>query len=699
MHFENLIAVGDQPVLIDLETILCHSPIETVYGEAADDLLRTVFFESPIRTGLLPRWQTGEGKPVDVSGLGAVNGQKSRIPVPQWKDVNSDLMELAYETVEGSSGPNAAMLGGQALSPNDFLAEIANGFSATLRLLIAERDRMLAPGGPLHALAELKVRFIYRATAQYLMIAKGSRTPHLLRDGADRSIHLDPIAAPLLFSEERPLGWPLVELERLSLEIEDCPYFTAGVASAGIDDPRGGTIDGILEAACFGQMEARLRRLSETDLENQLGLVLASFDSRTEISAHAGAIGSGAPAIEDVEPLTSGELIEEAVRVADSVLDRSIQAGRAPHWVTLRYLEAIGKNQLDPIGADLFEGRAGIALLFASLHRATGLPRFGDAARAIADALRGELALMNPDLQHDLLVHGFTGIVSLAYVFPHLAELLDDPRLVADGARAARFIHAESIAADRHYDVLSGAAGSLLALLRLARAGDGEAFARAVECGDHLLAQRTETENGLRCWRTFEERPITGFAHGNAGIAFALLRLFAACGETRFRDAALEAIAFENTTFVNSEGNWPDLRWEQPSFAAGWCHGGPGMALSRMEALPHDASLARDIECAAALAQKHVHEGTDHLCCGNFGRILLLHDIGRRTDKPELVRAAGSLAAQRVLQARRNGGYRFMREYSGHVSFPGLFQGTSGVSYALLRLALPDLFLDILRFE
>ena len=49
--------------------------------------------------------------------------------------------------------------------------------------------------------------------------------------------------------------------------------------------------------------------------------------------------------------------------------------------------------------------------------------------------------------------------------------------MVEDGARAARFAHSESIAADRHYDVLSGAAGSLLALLRLARAGNGEAFA------------------------------------------------------------------------------------------------------------------------------------------------------------------------------------------------------------------------------
>jgi type 2 lantibiotic biosynthesis protein LanM len=696
MHFENLIAVGDQPVLIDMETILCHSPLETVYGVAADDLLRTVFFESPIRTGLLPRWQTGEGLPVDVSALGAVHAQKSRVPIPQWKDVNTDLMELAYETIEGFSGPNAPKLDGVALSPNEHLDAIVGGFTEGYRFLVREREQLLA--GPLAGLASLQVRFIFRATSTYLMMLKGSRQPHLLRDGVERSIHLDPIAAPLLFAEERPLAWPLVELERLSMEIEDCPYFTAGTSSSAIHDPRGGAIPGILEAPCFEQMSARMQRLGDVDLENQLALVRASFDSRTQISAHSSNAANDAAA-ENAPPLTREELLDEAVRVADSVLARSIPGpNRAPNWVTLRYLLGIDRNQLDPIGADLFDGRAGIALLFAALQRATGETRFGEAARAIADGLRGELTMMNPELQHDLLVHGATGIASLAYVFPHLAELLDEPRYVRDASRAAQFVHDAAIAGDHRFDVLSGAAGSLLALLRLARAGDASALERAVACGDHLLAHR-HVHEGLRCWRTFEERPISGFAHGNAGIAFALLRLHAAAGHERFRDAALEAIAFENTTYSPDDGNWRDLRWEQPSFAAGWCHGGPGIALSRLEAIPHDATLARDAACGASLAREHVREGTDHLCCGNFGRVLLLHDIGRRTGRPELVREAESLAAGRVARARQRGGYRFMREYAGYVSFPGLFQGTSGVSWALLRLAEGDRVPDVLRYQ
>ncbi|MFT3776422.1 MAG: type 2 lanthipeptide synthetase LanM family protein [Minicystis sp.] len=700
LHYENLLAVGDQPVVIDLETILCHSPIETVYGAATDDLLKTIFFESPIRTGLLPRWQTGQGIPVDVSGLGAVTVQLSQVPIAQWKDVNTDLMDLAYETVSGKQGPNCPVLDGEGLSPNDYLEEIAAGFTEAYRLLMGERERMLAPGGPLAGLGALRVRFIYRGTASYLMTLKRSRTPHLLRDGVDRSIYLETMVSPMLFAGSRPRGWPLLELERRALDIEDCPYFVAAAGAAEIDDPRGGTIGGILEAACFDQMVARLERLDERDLENQLALVRASFDARDMVSAHAGSgDAQRSPArAEEAAPLGARELVDEAARIGESILERSISVGRAPHWITLRRLVAIEKSQLDPIGADLFEGRSGIALLFAALHRATARPRFGEVARALAKALSVELHAMTPEQPHDTLIHGLTGVVSLAYVFPHLAALLDDPALLVAADRASRFITRDALAADRRYDILSGAAGSLVALLRLARAlPDGDAIERAVACGDHLLAQRSEGIGGLRGWKTFEDRAISGFAHGSAGIAYALLRLHAACGEERFRAAAFEAIALENTTFSAEVGNWPDLRWPQPSFAAGWCHGGPGIALARMEALAHGGSpsLARDINAAATLARDFVRDGTDHLCCGNFGRVLLLREIGRRTDRPDRVRAAEALAAGLVDRVRRGGSYRFVREYAGHVSFPGLFQGTAGVAYALLVLsgdsAVPDI--------
>jgi type 2 lantibiotic biosynthesis protein LanM len=705
LHFENLIAAGDQPVLVDLETILCHSPVETISGSATDDILRTVFFESPLRTGLLPRWQTGQGTAVDVSGLGAVEMQRSRVPVPQWKNINSDLMTLDYQVVEGAGVTNVAILDGKTLSPNDYLDRITRGFQAMYRSLVANREGLLGSGGPLGPMSGLKVRFIFRATALYLMTMKGSRRPHLLRNGADRSIHLEPIAAPLVASAKKPAGWPLVAWERLAMEIEDCPYFVAPVTSTLIEGPPGG-IDGLLEAPCYRQMVERLRRLDEEDLDNQLALVRASFDSRIAIAMHGGprAASESGPELSDATTLTPSGFLEEAVRIGEMILSKSVTAkGRAPHWVTLRHLPGPDKNQLDPISPDLFEGRAGIALVMALLGRISGTAKFTEAAQLLVRAMAAEIEALDPRyMPEDTLVHGLTGVASLVYAFACLAESLGMPECLDVARRAARFLTEEAIAADTRFDILSGAAGSILSLIRL---GDDEALAIAGNCATHLMAKRSESDSGFRCWKTFEGRPISGQAHGNSGIALALLRLGRILGAGEYREAALEAISFENSTFSEKHGNWPDLRWGTVSYATGWCHGAPGMALSRLEWLGDAAQddfaarLRRDIEHSTRAARQSVGPGPYHICCGNFGRTLLLAELAETTGSQELAAAASQFASALVMRARQQGNYRFMRQYNGYVTFPGLFQGSSGICLALLRLGFRDLTPDVISLR
>jgi hypothetical protein len=89
--------------------------------------------------------------------------------------------------------------------------------------------------------------------------------------------------------------------------------------------------------------------------------------------------------------------------------------------------------------------------------------------------------------------------------------------------------------------------------------GGGDALSRAVACGEHLLRKRTESPEGPRAWKTDGDRLLTGFSHGAAGIAYALLRLFEATRDRRFKQTAEEAIQYERAMFVPERGNWPDL--------------------------------------------------------------------------------------------------------------------------------------------
>jgi lantibiotic modifying enzyme len=270
---------------------------------------------------------------------------------------------------------------------------------------------------------------------------------------------------------------------------------------------------------------------------------------------------------------------------------------------------------------------------------------------------------------------------------------LGDPGLIEDAELAVGLLTDDRIAQDTRFDVLSGGAGSLLSMLPLVACGSAGARGRAIACGDHLLACRIESSFGERCWATFEDRPISGMAHGNSGIALALLRLGDATGDGRYRDAGLEAIAFENRTYSREADNWPDLRWRDTSYAAGWCHGAPGMAFARLEALGisgGDAgalALRRDVDAGARAAGRAKGGGADHLCCGNMGRALVQHEIGLATHNDAITEQAWGTAADIIRRAA--GKYRFAHHYSGYLSFPGLFQGSAGVAYALLRMARP----------
>ena len=108
-----------------------------------------------------------------------------------------------------------------------------------------------------------------------------------------------------------------------------------------------------------------------------------------------------------------------------------------------------------------------------------------------------------------------------------------------------------------------------------------------------------------------DRRPLAGFAHGAAGIAWALLELAAVTGEERFRVAARQAIDYERSLYSPEAENWPDLRQLEISgadtepdsdrFMTAWCHGAVGIGLARLRALQHLNDPKLDDEVRIAL--------------------------------------------------------------------------------------------------
>src|SRR5262249_25170878 len=131
------------------------------------------------------------------------------------------------------------------------------------------------------------------------------------------------------------------------------------------------------------------------------------------------------------------------------------------------------------------------------------------------------------------------------------------------------------------------------------------------------------------------KRRLTGLLHGAAGAAFALLELFAATGEDRYRLVAEQAFAYERFWFDAGAHNWPDFRKtplkgrdsRPPVYGMSWCHGAPGIAWSRLRAyaLLKDASYREEATTALATTQSTLerlidsYEGNFSLCHGLAG--------------------------------------------------------------------------------
>jgi lantibiotic biosynthesis protein len=187
---------------------------------------------------------------------------------------------------------------------------------------------------------------------------------------------------------------------------------------------------------------------------------------------------------------------------------------------------------------------------------------------------------------------------------------------------------------------------------------------------------------------------LCGYSHGAAGVGHALLELYAAKSDDRYRAAAESAFAYEQTWFDHA-GTWPDLRgvarvtgYQAPAPPAGsWCHGAPGIALSRLRAQrilaePREdaataTALTKDIACG--LLQREPDDFS--LCHGAAGIAdVLLYAAPDDADARDL----GLLGIE--IQAARG----FPTGIPASPT-PGLFLGLAGIGLLYLRLADPTL--------
>nr|ADY61289.1 Lanthionine synthetase C family protein [Rubinisphaera brasiliensis DSM 5305] len=714
LHHENIIAVGSQALLIDLETLF--APRTFKAGFTRPELTANPAGDSILQTGLFPQWAVSQTDLVsfDVGGLTGGGGTSTPITVRRWSHPNTDDMALLPFPMTQEESDNVPRYQGQRQAAWKYVAEFHDGFDRMYRLLVAHRYQLLDPLGPLAGFRAAKVRVILRDTQVYASLLDENLEPRVLTSGVKWSIKLDSLVRPLLRDSERRCWGPIADDELTQLERLDIPRLVA--SSDGLVEREG--LDGLPEPSCFDQVLQRVRRLDlDRDLRHQQDLAHALLSSRSGRNPPSPTIDIHALEAEASVDLRSEALLQEATAIGDVILEHALHDRNGDvYWlggVAASKNTHEGRLEFGVTDMALYEGRAGTAVFLAALAAATGNTTYADAAletlRPVTRLVeRGETSRQS--LVNELPLGGVLGVGSLIYSLVRCGEFLqrDDLRQSARSLAAAVPLH--RILGDADLDIMKGVAGLSAALLTTYRStGDTTSFRLAIHCGNRLLQARVPTASKRRAWRIpTEGRPLTGFSHGAAGIAYALTELFDGTGNEDYVIAAGEAIAFENEHFVSASRNWEDLRSlngkssRQPRTLSMWCNGAVGIGLGRLSALGTSYSQDRwhaDVDTAIETVQKSPLSELDHCCCGHFGRIELLIEAAEVLSRPRLIGVAHEHVAS-VLRRATEAGYRISSGDAIRAAVnPAFFTGLSGIGYQLLRLTEPSRFPSVLTLQ
>jgi type 2 lantibiotic biosynthesis protein LanM len=710
-HYENLIAHGEYPILVDMEALLHPKiPAQSVEPSDAATGLSRKLFNSVLRTALLPqsRLAVNDLFSFDVSGLGKLEDQS--IPTSTWKHINTDGMQVAYGSLTTvlEQKANLPILKGVPVTPERFISEIVTGFEQMYRWLLRHREMLLSDQSPLQNFAHQECRLLFRDTKTYGAILARSLSPMFLQAGIARSLGLDVLSRAYLVSPEKPRYWRILEAERCSLEQLDIPLLTANTSSTNLTLPTGTVIPDLFDRSSFDQVCDRIQALSESDLAFQSQVIQTAFYARFLEEPQ---FASAQPLTHQFDTSVSSEqCVNEAIAIAQTLRRSAIMAEDSSiSWMSAYYQHRTQTFSIQRIGASLYDGQCGLALYFAALYHVTQDSTWQELAlltlTPLLEAIRTQDQSSILKLAKFLGIGGGDGLGSIVYALSWISEWLRVPELVKVAQRITTWMTLEEISGDRTFDVVGGTAGTILSLLALIPRVEASDRAVLLEqaraCGQHLLAHQSGTD-GVKAWKTWRrQQALTGFSRGAAGIAYALLRLYAVTQDQPFFDAAVEAIAYEQTQFSPEAQNWRDLRSQPNPTQLSWAQGAPGIALARLGSLSvlDTADIREQIAIALNTTQRSMLWGNDALCWGNFGRIETVLFAAQQLNQPEYLSFARQTASTVLNRAHTQGGFTLSEVTPPGVPEPGFFHGLSGIGYQLLRIAHPDRLPSVLLWE
>ncbi len=709
-HFENIIAAGDDPVLVDLEALLHTEGFEPPADEEDPNPAYEFLKNSVKKVGILPdrifvRDSAGSYA-VDVSAVGGHGGQQGLVAMPTMVGIGTDAVHIdarRHEVPEQANAPRGA--DGSVFDLLSRSAQFIAGFDHAYRAIREEREAICGPGGWLTPFADVEVRFIARPTFLYGRLLMKSMHPDFQRDELDRTMFLGKL---LHGHVGRPARKRLIAAEFADLAVGDIPLFAVHAGTGQIADSRGQATVGKLSRAPIDVVRTRLRALDEDAVARQREVCEYAFQTASVDGQTDRWPGWQVPRPE-VTGFPSQELLRGAVEVSRRLMSKAIASEGRVAWVGMDLVDERWWT-LAPTALDLYTGTPGILLALGTVGKASGDEELIDFAGRGLDHLARQAVKMADISRREKLLKGVAGVDAGAFgaIGGPIYALAQGAALYGrwDWADAARGLLAPLVALtleSEETDIISGAAGGLLVSLAVA-AHDPRALDAARVCGKRL-GELAVADAGVMRWPNSlaQSGSLVGFSHGSLGIAVALAALADRTHDGEHWALVRGALDHERRHFDADTGDSADLRdlaTDRQGAMRAWCHGAAGGALGRhrllaMGSADIDRARTEDEMRRAALAVAEtgllggpiVHGiGNHSICHGDIGNLICLSTV---VGWQQMASTWQAILDSASLQTGWSCGV------PGGVYTPGLMTGAAGIAwglaYAASQGALPNL--------
>lgn len=699
VHAENLIAAGEYPVVVDAETLITPSLDENKTGDAlasAETVAARNMNTSVLHVGMLPWLRSlGNGHFQDLSALGGVGGEQ--FFAMAWQGLETDNLARQVVTGKALRNQNVPFAADETAEPARYVEEVAGGFQEMYNLLLIRRDALLRPGSPLDELARSPMRLIFRDTSTYFSLLKNSVDAALLRDGAERSIHLELLSRVLLASDANARFAPFLKAEKEALADLDIPFFTASPQSRALNISPDAVVENCFTRAGFEDVRERLLKLGNENLREQISIIRGSFWAK----AASQRLPISTPEVEytalaDQSEPTENDLLEQASVIVLLLQQSAIQGSDGSFtWLSLIAQANTHNYRFGPLGPNLFDGLTGIALFLAALERVSpgagsrqmAIGALGPIRRTVSAYEKLFQTKSKSSLQN--LTVGLTGFGSLVYGLTRVGQLLGEETPIEIACAAASLISPDFFVSEPNMDIFNGRAGAILGLLSLYEIRPSALLLdNAIAFGDKILECRDSSAAGSRSASLKGE--AKGFAHGPVGLAHALLRLHRATNDRRFLHASQE---FLRATCFQDETDPPDLSWRTGA-------AGVGLGLLDTPGVLKNNQIFSSLERALQQCLSTSLSGPDQVCSGIAGRLDFLVEASQRAGYgPQVLAAARKQAGWCINRAKRNSGFYLHPHLPAGAFLPSFYEGLAGIGYQFLRLAFPEKLPSVLLWN